>query len=81
MKVRYFSWLRERTGCASEEVSTSAATARDLVAVLSAQSDGHAAAFSDIAVIRVAIDQEMTDLDASIEGASEVAFFPPVTGG
>jgi molybdopterin synthase sulfur carrier subunit len=31
--------------------------------------------------VRVAVDQEMCDLDTPIGGAREVAFFPPVTGG
>ena len=81
MQVLYFAWLKERVGVGSEEVSTTAATARALVEELIAKGDGHAAAFSDLSAIRVAVDQEMVDLDASIEGAREVAFFPPVTGG
>ena len=36
---------------------------------------------SEIARRSVAVDQQMTELDAPIAGASEVAFFPPVTGG
>ena len=31
--------------------------------------------------IRAAIDQEFAGWDATIAGAREVAFFPPVTGG
>ena len=81
MQVLYFAWLKERTGVGAEEVSTGAATARELVQELIARGDGHAAAFADLSAIRVAVDQEMVDLDASIEGAREVAFFPPVTGG
>jgi molybdopterin synthase sulfur carrier subunit len=81
MRVLYFSWLRERIGAAGEEVETSARTARELVLELAARDEGHAAAFESLAAVRVAVDQQMTDLDASIEGAREVAFFPPVTGG
>lgn len=81
MQVLYFAWLKERVGVGSEEVSTGATTARALVSELVARGDGHASAFADLSAIRVAVDQEMVDLDASIEGAREVAFFPPVTGG
>lgn len=81
MRVLYFSWLRERVGTAAEEVQTSARTARELVAELAARDEAHAAAFEKLGAVRVAVDQQMTELDASIEGAREVAFFPPVTGG
>ena len=38
-------------------------------------------AFSDIAAIRVALDQTLADMDAPLAGVREVAFFPPMTGG
>jgi len=82
MQVLYFAWLRERVGVASEEIDPEgAATARDLVNQLSARDPRYAAAFADMTAVRVAIDQAMCDLDAPIEGAREIAFFPPVTGG
>jgi len=82
MQVLYFAWLRERVGAASEHIDPEgAATARDLIARLAARDSRYAAAFADMAAVRVAIDQEMADLDTPISGAREVAFFPPVTGG
>ena len=82
MQVLYFAWLRERVGAASEEVDPGgAATARDLVKTLIGRDDRYAAAFCDLDAVRVAVDQEMGDLDTPIAGAREVAFFPPVTGG
>ena len=39
------------------------------------------AAFADLTAIRVAVDQELTDFDAPLANAREVAFFPPMTGG
>ena len=81
MKVLYFAWVRERIGLASEEVETNAATVADLVAELSAREERYAAAFEDLSALRVAIDQELTEFDAPIAGAREVAFFPPMTGG
>ena len=43
--------------------------------------DRHAAALSDLGAVRVAVDQALTDLDAPLGNAREVAFFPPMTGG
>ncbi|MEM9369647.1 MAG: molybdopterin converting factor subunit 1 [Pseudomonadota bacterium] len=82
MRVLYFAWVRERIGLASEEIDTNGAqTAGDLVALLVSRGSEYALAFENLAAIRVAIDQEMGDLESSITGADEVAFFPPVTGG
>jgi molybdopterin synthase sulfur carrier subunit len=82
MQVLYFAWMRERVGAASEEIDPQgAATARDLVARLRDRDPRYAAAFADMTAVRVAVDQEMGDLDSSISGAREIAFFPPVTGG
>ncbi|HEU0222922.1 MAG TPA: molybdopterin converting factor subunit 1 [Paracoccaceae bacterium] len=81
MQVLYFAWLRERIGEPREEVETRARTVRELVEELRARDERHAAAFQDIASVRVAVDQEVTGLDAPIAGAREVAFFPPMTGG
>ena len=39
------------------------------------------AAFASPAAVRVAIDKVHARADASIANASEIAFFPPVTGG
>ena len=79
--VRYFAWLRERIGESVEEVETSAATVADLVEELRAKSEAHALAFSDMAAVRVALDQELSEMDAPLAGVREVAFFPPMTGG
>lgn len=56
-------------------------TVSDLVEWLKAQSPNHAAAFADSSQIRVAIDQVHCSFDSPIAEASEIAFFPPVTGG
>ena len=81
MKILYFAWVRERIGLPRETVETSAATVADLVAELSQKEERYAAAFADTSALRVAIDQELTDFDAPLAGAREVAFFPPMTGG
>ena len=79
--VLYFAWVRERIGLPKERLETSATTVAELVEELRAKEERYAAAFADISALRVAVDQELTDFDASLEGAREVAFFPPMTGG
>jgi molybdopterin synthase sulfur carrier subunit len=53
----------------------------DLVEELRAREARYAAAFADISALRVALDQELSNFDASLAGVREVAFFPPMTGG
>ncbi len=81
MNVVYFAWVRERIGLPQERINTSAKTVNDLVAELTAREDRYAAAFADTSALRVALDQELSDFDASLDGVKEVAFFPPMTGG
>ena len=81
MDVLYFAWVRERIGLPKERVETSAATVSDLVAELRAREPRYEAAFADQSALRVALDQELADFDASLTGVREVAFFPPMTGG
>ncbi len=81
MDVLYFAWVRERIGLPRETIETGAATVSDLVNELSAREDRYAAAFADLAALRVALDQELSDFDAPLAGVREVAFFPPMTGG
>lgn len=81
LEVLYFAWLRERIGLPKESVDTEAATVMDLVAELRGREDRYEMAFSDLGALRVAVDQELTEFDARLDGAREVAFFPPMTGG
>jgi molybdopterin synthase sulfur carrier subunit len=77
----YFAWVRERIGLPKETVETTATTVKELVEELRARDEHYAVAFSDLASLRVAIDQDLVDFDAPLTGAKEVAFFPPMTGG
>lgn len=81
MDLLYFAWVRERIGQPREKVETGAETVRDLVEDLRAREERYAAAFADLSALRVAVDQELADFDAPLDGAREVAFFPPMTGG
>ena len=83
MKLRYFAWVRERVGKTEEDVDPPAtvATVGDLVGWLVQRGEGYAYAFENPNVIRAAIDKTHVRADARIEGALEIAFFPPMTGG
>lgn len=81
--VRYFAWVREKTGKSQERIALAAGieTVADLVDFLAARGDEYAAAFASRASVRAAVDMTHVKPDASLAGAREVAFFPPVTGG
>lgn len=81
MDVLYFAWVRERIGLPRERVETDAETVAELVAELRQREDRYEVAFGDTTALRVAVDQVLTDFDAPLKGAREVAFFPPMTGG
>jgi molybdopterin synthase sulfur carrier subunit len=83
VKLLYFAWVREKAGRAEENVELpgSAKTVADVIAWLKTRGPEFAAAFERGDVIRAAIDQSHVKHNASVEGAREIAFFPPVTGG
>lgn len=83
IKLRYFAWVREKTGRAEEDVAPPASvlTIADLVQWLTARGPEYAEAFRRADVIRAAVDHAHVKPTASIAGAREIAFFPPVTGG
>ena len=83
MKVRYFAWVRERVGKPEEEIAlpASVATVADLMDFLAQRGEEYAHAFENPKIIRAAIDRAHVRADAAIAGASEIAFFPPMTGG
>ena len=79
--ILYFAWVRERIGTAKESVETEPETVADLVKELSERDPRYALTFSDLSSLRVAVDHELQDFDASLKNVQEVAFFPPMTGG
>jgi sulfur-carrier protein len=83
MKLVYFAWVRERVGRAEEQVMLppQVATVADLMRWLGDRGEEYAHAFENPKVIRAAIDKSHARPDASITGAREIAFFPPMTGG
>lgn len=79
----YFAWVREKIGLAREVVALppTVATIADLIAWQKTRGAEYANAFARPDVIRTALDQTHVKPTASLEGAREIAFFPPVTGG
>ena len=83
MKILYFARVRQIVGRAEDRIELPApvTTVSMLIDFLSARDEGCAAAFADRRTLRAAVDKTHVQLDASLAGAREVAFFPPVTGG
>lgn len=83
VRIVYFAWVREKVGRASEDISLphGVATVAELMAWQRGRGEGYAEAFARPEVIRAAIDQTHVKSSASLTGAREIAFFPPVTGG
>ena len=83
VKLLYFAWVRERVGKAEEDVDvpSGVATVGELMTWLSGRGEEYAHAFDNPQVIRAAIDKTHVKPQASIGNASEIAFFPPMTGG
>ena len=81
MDVLYFAWVRERIGQPKDKIDTQAAAVRELVDELRSREERYEAAFADLSALRVALDQELADFNAPLDGVREVAFFPPMTGG
>ncbi len=82
-KLVYFAWVRERVGKPDESVALPPGilTVADLLDWQKTRGEEYAHAFEHANVIRVALDKTHAQHDAPISGASEIAFFPPMTGG
>lgn len=81
VKVKYFASIREALGQGSETVETTATDLGALRRELVARGGAHAQALAPGKAVRVALDQVMSEDTALLAEGSEVAFFPPVTGG
>lgn len=83
MKVLYFAWLRERLNRDEDEfdVPEEVKTVAHLLDWIGTNDEAAALAFGDRKLIRAAINEELVEHDASIQGAKTVALFPPMTGG
>lgn len=82
LKILYFAGLREALGQSSEQLALPAGigSVGQLHAHLAARG-GAWEALAKMKNLRIAVNQKMATMDASIRDGDEVAFFPPVTGG
>lgn len=83
MQIKYFASIRERIGQDEEtrDLPATIVTIADLVDLLAGEDETYAIAFADRDTLRAALDQEHVELSTPINGAREIAFFPPMTGG
>ena len=83
MRIYYFSWLRQIIGKDVEDVElpTTITNAAEVMDYISSLSKDHEKAFLAREHIQMAIDKHYAKPEQSIKDASEIAFFPPVTGG
>lgn len=83
MQLLYFGWVRTKIGVSGEEIDLpeGVSDVRSLISWLQKRDPGHTEALQDLSAIRVAVNQEMAELDTSIAANDEVALFPPMTGG
>ncbi|MBT5050606.1 MAG: molybdopterin converting factor subunit 1 [Rhodospirillaceae bacterium] len=83
MQVLYFGWVRSKVGVSGEEIELPAEVTdvQTLISWLHERGGTYSEAFGDLSAIRVAVNQEMAELDTAIHTGDEVALFPPMTGG
>nr|WP_319566508.1 MoaD/ThiS family protein [uncultured Rhodoferax sp.] len=79
--VKYFAGIREAMGVAQEVHETAASTLAALRDELIALGGVHAESLARGKAVRLALNQVMVDESVALSDGSEVAFFPPVTGG
>jgi len=82
MRIFYFGRLRQVFGLGEEALVPPAdATVAGLLAQLRQRGGVWAEELADGRAFRVAVDQAVVPPDAPLQAGSEVAIFPPVTGG
>jgi len=83
MRLLYFAWLRAKIGIAEERVEPppEVADVAGLLRWLQGRGPRYAEALADLAVVRVAVNQEYVAPDHPVRAGDEIALFPPVTGG
>ena len=83
MRAVYFAWVRERIGKEGEDIEppVDVTTVAEVMEWLAGRGEEYAHAFENRATIRAAIDHTHVKHAATIAGAREIAFFPPMTGG
>jgi|TARA_Y100001968_G_scaffold322166_1_gene357775 molybdopterin synthase sulfur carrier subunit len=82
VRLKYFSRIRETIGKTSELVEIKSKNIEELIEELQSMGEQYSVLQGRDFIVYSAVDQNMvTDVKTSIEGATEIAFFPPMTGG
>jgi molybdopterin synthase sulfur carrier subunit len=83
IQLLYFARLREVFGIGQErlQLAADAATLADLLDVLRARGGVWSEELAAGRAWRVAVNQDIVGVDATLRDNDEVALFPPVTGG
>lgn len=83
LTLKYFASIREQLGLHEEafDIDAQTITVKALRARLAARDEQSASALRKDRPVRVAVNHEMVSDTFVVRQDSEVAFFPPVTGG
>jgi sulfur-carrier protein len=83
INIVYFAWVKEGLGRDQDIISypENVETIGQLIEYLQSKDAVYGDVFANLKRLRFALDQEFAGLDAKLNNASELAIFPPVTGG
>lgn len=83
IELRFFASVREQLGVAQErvELPDTVATVGQVRQWLRERGGVWQEALADGRALRMAVDHAVARADTAVADGSEVAFFPPVTGG
>jgi len=77
LEIEYFALFREIVGHPSESVETTAQNPEELFAFLQQQHSG----LQSLSNMKVAINDQLSPWDATLNDGDRVLLFPPVAGG
>lgn len=77
VNLQYYAQLREQAGASAEQVSTTAATLRDLYDELRAR---HGFTLP-VDALKVAVNTQFSDWNRALADGDTIVFIPPVAGG
>ena len=83
MKIIYFAWLRDKTGCGEEELvlPEGVGNVGQLINWLAGRGPRYEDAFEFVEVIKVVVNQTLVPNDHPLKNDDEVIFIPPLGGG
>ncbi|WP_105103446.1 molybdopterin converting factor subunit 1 [Microbulbifer pacificus] len=81
IRVLFFASLREQLGCDTLELDAVGIGSIAELRRRLAEKDGSWKAALASEQLQVALNQQLSSMQAAIKDGDEVAFFPPVTGG